>query len=213
MPQRVFQVHFPERFLLNSFFRIGFVLLFPVAWLVAGCTEQKRTIPSEPDIAQGAPLMQLTSTAFKEGEAIPDPHRYGDPNLSPPLKWSDVPEGVKSFALICDDPDAPGQTWVHWVLFNIPSQTRELASAKDGKVDFPGAIQGKNGFKKLGYGGPAPPMGTHRYYFKLYALNSVLDLKEGATKDELLKAMKDHVVAQGQLMGKFSAPKERGGGP
>jgi Raf kinase inhibitor-like YbhB/YbcL family protein len=149
--------------------------------------------------------MQLTSTAFKEGEPIPASHGYEDQNVSPPLKWSDVPQGVKSFALICDDPDAPRGTWVHWVLFNIPADTRELKSAQGGKVDVPGAIQGKNDFKELGYGGPAPPKGTHRYYFKLYALDKTLDLKEGATKDEMLKAMKDHILAQGQLMGKFSA--------
>jgi Raf kinase inhibitor-like YbhB/YbcL family protein len=149
--------------------------------------------------------MQLTSTAFKEGEPIPDAHGYENKNLSPPLKWNDVPQGVKSFALICDDPDAPRGTWVHWVLFNIPGETRELSSSPAGKVDLPGAIQGKNDFKKLGYGGPAPPSGTHRYYFKLYALNTFLDLKEGATKDDLVKAMKDHIVGQGQLMGKFSA--------
>ena len=116
-----------------------------------------------------------------------------------------MPQGVRSFALICDDPDAPRGTWVHWVLFNLPAETRELSSAPGGNVDIPGATQGKNDFKKLGYGGPAPPSGTHRYYFKLYALDRSLELKEGANKDEVVKAMKDHVVAQGQLMGKFSA--------
>lgn len=149
--------------------------------------------------------MQVTSTAFKEGDPIPDPHGYKDKNLSPPLKWTDVPAGVRSFVLISDDPDAPGGNWVHWVLFNIPAETQEMKSAPGGKINIPGAIQGKNSFKELGYGGPAPPSGTHHYYFKLYALDKMLDLKEGATKDELVKAMKDHVVAQGQLMGKFSA--------
>lgn len=149
--------------------------------------------------------MQIVSSAFKEGETIPDSHGYENKNLSPPLQWSDVPAGVKSFALICDDPDAPGRVWVHWVLFNIPPDTRELNAAPTGKVDIPGAVQGKNDFKKLGYGGPSPPSGTHRYYFKLYALNTMLDLKEGATKDDVVKATKDHIVAQGQLMGKFSA--------
>ena len=149
--------------------------------------------------------MQVTSTAFKEGESIPASHGHEDQNLSPPLKWSDVPASAKSFALNYDVPDAPRGTWVHWILFNIPPDTTELASAPAGKVDLPAAIQGKNDFKKLGYGGPAPPSGTHRYYFKLYALDKMLDLKEGATKDDVVKAMKDHVVAQGQLMGKFSA--------
>jgi len=149
--------------------------------------------------------MQVTSAAFKDGEPIPAAHGYENKNLSPPLKWSDVPAGVKSFALICDDPDAPRGTWVHWVLFNISPETRELASVAAGKITLLGAVQGKNDFKELGYGGPAPPAGTHRYYFKVYALDNLVNLKEGATKDELVKAMKDHVVAQGQLMGKFSA--------
>ncbi len=205
MAQRFFDVRFLEYFRLNSFFRLRVLLLFSGACLAIGCSEQKRSTLTEPDIGQGAPTMQLTSTAFKEGEPIPAGHGNEDKNLSPPLKWSDVPPGVKSFALICDDPDAPRGIWVHWVLFNIPPETRELASTQAGKVDLPGAVQGKNDFKKLGYGGPAPPSGTHRYYFKLYALDKMLDLKEGATKDEVVKAMKDHVVAQGQLMGKFSA--------
>jgi len=173
--------------------------------LSVGCSDQKQKTASEDEIAKGAPTMQVTSTAFKEGDPIPTSHGYEDKNLSPPLKWSDVPPSAKSLALICDDPDAPRGTWVHWVLFNIPTDTRELNSAPGGKVDLPGAVQGKNDFKKPGYGGPAPPSGTHRYYFKLYALDKMLDLKEGATKDDVVKAMKDHVVAQGQLMGKFSA--------
>jgi Raf kinase inhibitor-like YbhB/YbcL family protein len=169
-----------------------------------GCAEQKPGA-GEPEIPKGVPVMQVSSTAFKEGEAIPEAHAYENKNLSPPLKWADVPAGAKSLAVICDDPDAPRGTWVHWVLFNIPPETRELPAAPAGKVDVPGAVQGKNDFKKLGYGGPAPPSGTHRYYFKLYALDKLLDLKEGVTKDEVVKAMKDHIVAQGQLMGKFSA--------
>jgi Raf kinase inhibitor-like YbhB/YbcL family protein len=182
----------------------GSMLLIPAVALMIGCGEQKRG-GEEPDIPKGVPTMQLTSTAFKEGEAIPASHGNEDQNLSPPLKWSDVPPNVKSFALICDDPDAPRGTWVHWILFNIPADTRELKSAADGKVNIAGAVQGKNDFKELGYGGPAPPSGTHRYYFKLYALDKTLDLKEGATKDDVVKAVKDHIVAQGQLMGKFSA--------
>ena len=179
--------------------------LIPVVALMTGCGEQKPSGTGDPDIPKGAPTMQLTSTAFKEGEAIPTSHGNEDQNLSPLLKWSDVPQGVKSFALICDDPDAPRGTWVHWVLFNIPADTRELKSVPGGKVDVPGAVQGKNDFKKLAYGGPSPPSGTHRYFFKLYALDKMLDLKEGATKDEVVKAMNGHIIAQGQLMGKFSA--------
>jgi Raf kinase inhibitor-like YbhB/YbcL family protein len=174
------------------------------ATCLMGCAK-KPSGSTDPDIPQGVPTMQVTSTAFKEGETIPDLHAYENKNLSPPLKWSDVPDGVKSFALIADDPDAPPGTWVHWVLFNIPRDTRELKAAPGGKVDLPGAVQGKNDFKKLGYGGPAPPSGTHRYFFKLYALDTTLNLKEGATKGDVVKAMNGHIVAQGQLMGKFSA--------
>jgi Raf kinase inhibitor-like YbhB/YbcL family protein len=184
------------------------ILLLPVSVLlllsICGC--QKQPTVSEEEIAKGASTMQLTSPAFKEGEPIPKQHGYKDKNISPPLKWSDVPNGTKNFALICDDPDAPRRDpWVHWVLFNLPADTRELPAAPAGKVDLPGAKQGTNDFKTPGYGGPSPPSGTHRYYFKLYALDTVLDLKEDATKDQLLQAMKDHVRAQGQLMGKFSA--------
>jgi Raf kinase inhibitor-like YbhB/YbcL family protein len=190
----------PPRFLFIHFIGPMFI---PTLWLLAGCAEQKPGV-GEPDIPKGVPVMQVTSTAFKEGEAIPEVHGYENKNLSPPLKWSDGATGAKSFALICDDPDAPRGTWVHWVLFNIPADVRELNAAEGGKVDIPGAVQGKNDFKKLGYGGPAPPSGTHRYYFKLYALDKTLDLKEGATKEEVVKAMNGHIVAEGQLMGKFS---------
>jgi Raf kinase inhibitor-like YbhB/YbcL family protein len=192
---------------LNEILRIGAGLLISAPCFTIGCAEKKSAPSSEPSIPKGVPTMQITSTAFKEGEPIPESHSYENKNLSPPLKWSDVPSGVKSFALIADDPDAPVGTWVHWVLFNIPPETRELVSVAAGKVNLPGAVQGKNDFKKLGYGGPAPPSGTHRYYFKLYGLDTVLDLKEGITKDELVKAMKDHILAQGQLKGKFSAKK------
>ncbi len=132
--------------------RAAFMLMIPAIALMTGCAEQKPGNSSEPDIPKGVPTMQLTSTAFKEGAPIPASHGNEDQNLSPPLKWSDVPEGVKSFALICDDPDAPRSTWVHWVLFNIPADARELSSAPGGKVDVQGAVQGKNDFKKLGYG-------------------------------------------------------------
>ncbi len=184
------------------------ILLLPASLLLLmpACSDQKKATVSEEEIVKGAATMQLNSPAFREGEPIPKQHGYKDKNVSPPLKWSDVPKETKSFALIADDPDAPRkEPWVHWVLFNIPADTRELPASPAGKINLPGAKQGANDFKKPGYGGPSPPSGTHRYYFKLYALDTVLDLKEGATKDQLLNAMKDHVLGQGQLMGKFSA--------
>jgi Raf kinase inhibitor-like YbhB/YbcL family protein len=149
--------------------------------------------------------IELTSTAFREGETIPKPHTGDGKDQSPPLKWADLPAGTKSIALIADDPDAPRETWVHWVLFNLPAETRELKEGVPTDKTLPnGAKQGTNDFKKIGYGGPAPPPGKpHRYFFKLYALDAPLDLPPGATKDQVLAAMKGHLLAQGQLMGKY----------
>jgi Raf kinase inhibitor-like YbhB/YbcL family protein len=149
--------------------------------------------------------MQLTSPAFQEGQPIPKQYTGDGKDVSPPLRWDGVPGGTQSLALICDDPDAPRGTWVHWVLFNLPADARELPEAVPAKGVGPqGAKQGTNDFRKRGYGGPAPPPGKpHRYFFKLYALDTVLDLKEGATKQDLVKAMEGHVLAEGQLMGKF----------
>ena len=124
---------------------------------------------------------------------------------SPPLHWSEPPEGTQSLALICDDPDAPVGTWVHWVLFNLPAETRELEEGLPTTETLSnGAKQGKNDFGKIGYGGPAPPKGKpHRYFFKLYALDKAVDLSPGATKAKLVEAMKGHILAEGQLVGKY----------
>ena len=151
----------------------------------------------------------LTSSAFVEGGTIPAKFTCDGPDRSPALAWSGAPANTQAFALIADDLDAPVGTWVHWVLFNLPATTSALpenVAKVDSLKDLGNALQGRNDFKKLGYGGPCPPPGKpHRYFFKLYALDKTLDLKEGATKDEVVKAMNDHIVAQGQLMGKFSA--------
>ena len=145
--------------------------------------------------------MQLTSTAFAEGGTVPKEYTGDGTDRSPPLRWSGAPAGAKSFALIADDPDAPRGTWVHWVLFNLPPETTELP---EGVKAPSGAIQGKNDFGNIGYGGPAPPRGKpHRYYFKLYALDSMLNLPEGATKQQTEAATKGHILAEGQLMGKY----------
>ncbi len=149
--------------------------------------------------------MQLTSTAFDEGATIPKKYTADGANVSPPLQWSGEPSGTKSFALICDDPDAPGRTWVHWVLFNLPADKHELAEAVPATATHAGgAKQGRNDFDEIGYGGPSPPAGKpHRYFFKLFALDTVLDLKEGATKQQLEEAMKGHILARGQLLGMY----------
>jgi Raf kinase inhibitor-like YbhB/YbcL family protein len=153
----------------------------------------------------GKDRMQLTSTAFTEGAAIPAKHSCDAKNVSPPLKWSGMPAGAKSLALIVDDPDAPSGTWVHWVLYDLPAAASELPEdmAKSQYVTG-GAKQGLNDFRHLGYGGPCPPPGKpHRYFFKLYALDAVLDLKPGLTKRDLEKAMEGHILDRAQLLGTY----------
>ncbi len=172
----------------------GFCLLLGLATASSAAAEEA-----------GKDRMQMTSTAFTEGGAIPAKHTCDAKNVTPPLKWSGVPAGTKSLALIADDPDAPVGTWVHWVLYDLPAGAVELAE------DMPksqyvagGAKQGLNDFKHLGYGGPCPPPGKpHRYFFKLYALDTVLDLKPGLTKKDLEKAMDKHILDKAQLMGTY----------
>jgi Raf kinase inhibitor-like YbhB/YbcL family protein len=152
----------------------------------------------------GGKEMQIASSAFTEGNIIPAKYTCDGQDISPPLEWKDVPAGTKSFALITDDPDAPGGTWVHWVLYNIPPNTTKLGeNIKPEKESANGMRQGNNDWPRIGYGGPCPPGGTHRYYFKLYALDAILDLNPGATKAQLVQAMKGHILAEAQLMGKY----------
>jgi Raf kinase inhibitor-like YbhB/YbcL family protein len=148
--------------------------------------------------------IKLTSSAFKEGEMIPRKHTCDGQDISPPLSWTSVPAGSKGLALIFDDPDAPAGTWVHWVLYDIPASFSGLPENFPAQAEFEnGARHGKNDFRRYGYGGPCPPGGTHRYFFKLYALDALLNLAPGATKAQLLEAMKGHILAQGQLMGRY----------
>ncbi len=149
--------------------------------------------------------IKITSAAFKEGEPIPAQNTCDGKNLSPALSWSGIPVGTKSLALICDDPDAPSGTWVHWVMYNIPPEITELSEGVPNNKVLPNkAIQGINDSSKLGYSGPCPPGGTHRYFFKIYALKCLLSLEPGASKKELVKTMEGHILDQGQLMGKYS---------
>ena len=146
----------------------------------------------------------ITSSAFAEGAIIPKKYTCDAEDISPDLKWSGVPQGTKSLALICDDPDSRGGPWVHWVLFNIPAEVTALAAGVPSDATLKnGARHGQNDFRKLGYGGPCPPRSAHRYFFKLYALDTVLTLESGSTKDQVLAAMKGHILAEGQLMGKY----------
>jgi len=148
--------------------------------------------------------IKLTSTAFKEGEAIPRGYTCDGANVSPPLEWTGIPKTAKTIALIADDPDAPSGTFVHWVLYNLPADGLGLIeNTPQTETLNGGGTQGKNGFEKVGYGGPCPPSGTHRYFFKLYALDAELPLKPGASKDEVETAMQGHIVGQAQLMGTY----------
>lgn len=169
-------------------------------WVLAG--PLSHSLAAE---ARGKDHMQLTSTAFAENTPIPAKHTCDDKNISPPLKWSGVPPGAKSLALIADDPDAPVGTWVHWVLYDLPPTLSELPEDQPKSQFVAGtARQGLNDFRHLGYGGPCPPPGKpHRYFFKLYALDTLLDLKPGATKKDIERAMEKHILAQAQLMGTY----------
>jgi len=163
---------------------------------------------AEPETAKegGKPMaMQITSPAFKEGAAIPKKHTGDGPDVSPALNWSDPPEGTKALALICDDPDAPRGTWVHWVMYDIKPDVRQLPEGVPQKETLPdGAKQGVTDFRRVGYNGPAPPPGKpHRYFFKLYALDAELNLTPKAAKQELEAAMKGHILAEAKLMGTY----------
>lgn len=147
-------------------------------------------------------VFELTSSAFQPGATIPPKYTCTAENLSPPLAWGAAPEGTASFALVLDDPDAPGRTWLHWTVWNLPATARSLPEGvKAGAAEM---VQGTNDFGKVGYGGPCPPPGhgAHRYFFRLYALDRVLALKEGASRVELDAQVKGHVLASTELMGK-----------
>ena len=150
--------------------------------------------------------MKLSSTAFDEGGTLPPRFTCDGEGVSPPLGWEDVPDGTQSFALICEDPDAPSGIFTHWLLYNLSSGNRELGEGMPtDEVLSIGARQGKNGFDKMGYGGACPPRGDreHRYIFKLYALDANLSIEPGAEKEQLLGAIRDHVLAETQLTGKY----------
>ncbi len=143
--------------------------------------------------------LTITSSAFADGKAIPARYACDGPDISPPLAFGAVPDGTRSLALIVDDPDAPVGTWVHWVMWNVPADVHAVG---EGSVPA-GAKQGVNDFRRNSYGGPCPPSGTHRYYFRLYALDTTLDLAPSTDRGALEKAMKGHIIAHGQLMGTY----------
>lgn len=150
---------------------------------------------------QGAFAMEITSTAFSNNSMIPDKYGCNFENISPPLAWNAAPKATKTFALIVHDPDAPRGNWTHWVLYNIPATTNSLP--ENASMLPPGTKVGANSWPRARYDGPCPPTGTHRYIFTIYALDTILNLKDKATSDELVSAMQGHVVATAELMGKF----------
>jgi Raf kinase inhibitor-like YbhB/YbcL family protein len=153
---------------------------------------------------KGGRTMHLTSSAIPPGKGIPRQYTCDGNDISPPLQWDEPPPGTQSFALIADDPDAPSGTFVHWVLFNLPPQARALPEGIRPEPRLAdGARHGKNSWGNKGYGGPCPPGGTHRYFFKLYALDTMLDLPAGASKEQLLRAMQGHILAETELMGQY----------
>jgi len=177
---------------------------------IVGCASHTQPNPSAPSprpAVQKETQMEikLTSASFRQGESIPRQYTCDGVNISPPLEWSGVPKAGKTIAIIADDPDAPSGTWVHWVLYNLPAEIIGMVENQPPSENLKaGGFQGVNDFKKVGYGGPCPPSGTHRYVFKIYALDAELPLKAGATKADLEKAMEGHIVAQGQLVGTYS---------
>lgn len=147
--------------------------------------------------------MKLESSAFSANGLIPSEYTCDGKNISPSLAWTEIPDGTRSLALIVDDPDAPRGTFVHWVIYNLPATLTGLPAHVTAQTDLSGGLQGKNDFSSVGYGGPCPPSGTHRYFFKLYALDQPLSLPVGASKAQVLSAAEGHILAVAELMGRY----------
>ena len=159
-------------------------------------------LPTIVSFATGGAKMKITSSAFNDGGNIPSKFTCDGSNTSPPLQLTSLPPGVKSLVLIADDPDAPGGLFTHWLVWNIAPQPNSIAEGT-----APKGVHGTNDFGKSGYGGPCPPSGTHRYSFKIFALDGELDLRSGAKRSQVDAAIKGHVVAQGELVGRYSRKK------
>jgi Raf kinase inhibitor-like YbhB/YbcL family protein len=172
-----------------------FLIAFVISSLMGvstGFTSVSKTMP-----------LHITSSAFSEGQSIPEKYTCDGQNVSPPIKWSGAPANTKSFAVICEDPDAPSGIFTHWLLYDLPGRTNELAEASSGD-----GREGVNDFDKKGYGGPCPPPGrAHRYFFRVYALDMESLGAAGLSKDHITAAMKGHILAEGQVMGRYARKK------
>ena len=177
---------------------IGLILI-TVSMVGFSSLFQKKTKP-EARLPERKQTMQVTSPVFTQEEQIPVDYSCDGENVNPPLAIANIPTGTQSLAIIVDDPDAPSGTWAHWLVWNISPSTREIL--EDSVPE--GAILGTNDFKKMEYGGPCPPSGTHRYFFKVYALDTKLDLAEGASRGELDEAMDEHILDSAELIGLYS---------
>lgn len=176
---------------------LGWIGLFMVA-----CTGTEEKTGSLAQMEEIAMTIEVTSTAFNDGSTIPARFTCDGQDISPDLAWKNIPDGTQSLTLIMDDPDAPRGTWVHWVVIDMPADLTGLPEDVGGAAG--GGVDGNNSWRRTGYGGPCPPGGTHRYFFKLYALDSFLALDPGVTRYQVEKAMEGHVLAMGQLMGTYS---------
>jgi Raf kinase inhibitor-like YbhB/YbcL family protein len=188
-------------------------------WAIPGCWRGDSLPAEDPSRL----TMSLRSPAFSDGGMIPRSYTCDGSDRSPPLEWSGVPDSTRTLALICDDPDAPTGTWSHWVVINLQPAVRALKEGIPAETSVPLARmemepagdsspkalaqQGQNDFGKTGYGGPCPPGGTHRYVFRLYALDTRLDLPSSATRADVLKAIQEHILAEGRLVGKYTRAK------
>ena len=185
---------------------LQFFILFLALLIITACQAETEEKAEAANVEQAmhevdSTCLKITSTAFIHEGMIPARYTCDGDDKAPELNWRHVPDNVQSFALICDDPDAPNGTWVHWVLYNIPAQDSCLSMEMN---DHPKShVGGLNSWGTTGYGGPCPPSGTHRYYFRVYALDIILELAPGATKEELLIAMDEHILASGEIMGSY----------
>ncbi len=176
----------------------------------SGDMENKQEIKQDnpavlPDTIQKKAVFRIKSPAFDAEGIIPKKYACDGDNFSPPLEWSGAPAGVKSYAIVTEDPDAPAKIWTHWVVYNIPADINKMPehTPKDKKLPS-GALQGINDDQNTGYDGPCPPSGMHRYFFKLYALDKMLDISGDATKEKLMDEMKGHILIEAELMGRYS---------